>query len=87
MGDHAAVYILQILQTRPPLSDAETQTVLDMLHRSFERPAAIVRSSDRQPTSTLGFLQQLDASTQDFSLKLRIVDTRQFVLAAGWTTP
>jgi len=79
MGDHAAGYILQVLQTRPPLTDAEKQTVLDMLHMAYERPAAI--ASARQPTATLALLQQIDGSTQDFSLKLRVADTKDFVLA------
>lgn len=79
MGDHAAGYILQVLQTRPPLTDAEKQTVLDILHMAYERPAAI--ASARQPTATLALLQQIESSTQDFSLKLRVADTKDFVSA------
>src|ERR1700676_3244042 len=86
MGDQAAVYINQVLQNRPPLTPVEQSTVVDMLHRAFQMPAAI-SPQGRGTAVTVALLDKIAGSTQDFSLRLRIVDTKDFVLAAPLATP
>ena len=88
MGDRAAGYILKILESRAPLSSAEEQIAVDIVHKAYEKPTVIVPASDRLSTSaTLALLQNINDSTQDFSLKLRIADARQFILKAAFETP
>lgn len=82
MGDGAAREAIQILKTRGPLIPTEQQNVVQMMHKAFEMPAAIMHISDRTPTSTLALLGQLSVSTQDPGLQSQIADVQQFVLAA-----
>lgn len=83
MGDRAAVYISEILQSRAPLSPTEQYRVVDMLHRAFEKPAAI-SPSGRQTVATMALLKKIEDPTSDFSLRLRIADARALVLASGY---
>jgi|GEM_PF-4934552 len=80
MGDQAASDVLTIMAGRGPLNAAEQQRVLEILHMAYERPTAIVNTLLRNPQNTLTLLQRLSESTSDFSLKLRIVDTQEFVI-------
>jgi len=82
MGDAAAARIQSILKTRGPLSPTEQQNVVQMLHKAFERPAAITQASNRQPEASLALLQQLADSTTDFAFRLQIEDTKQFIFEA-----
>lgn len=80
MGDHAATYILQVVQTRKNwLSDAEAHTVLDMILKAYETPAAITSMADRGTLSSMILLQRLEASTQDAGVKGRIPLVRQSI--------
>ncbi len=86
MGDSAAVYVNQVLQNRPSLTPREQSIVVDMLHRAFETPAAI-SPQGRGTAATIALLEKIAGSTQDFSLRLRIADTKDFVSAALLATP
>jgi hypothetical protein len=88
MGDRAAGYILKILESRPPLNAAEQQTALDIVQKAYEKPAVIINAADRRSTAaTANLLQVISDSTQDFSVKLRIADIKQSVLATASATP
>jgi hypothetical protein len=80
MGDHAATYILQVLQTRGNrISDAERHTVLDMIRKAYERPAAIASVANRGTLSSMILLQRLEASTDDATVKQRVPQVRKFI--------
>ena len=84
MGDRAAGYILTILKSRAPLNAAEQQTALDIVEKAYEKPAVIINAADRRSTvATESLLQVISDSTQDFSIKLRIADIKQSVLATA----
>ncbi|MBV8845034.1 MAG: hypothetical protein JO307_19685 [Bryobacterales bacterium] len=53
--------------------------VLDMVHQSFENPAAIVNRTNVASQSTTLLLQQLSALPHSFSVAQRVVDTTDFV--------
>jgi hypothetical protein len=80
MGDGAAVEILKVMKTRGALSSNEQNNVVQMIHKAFENPRAIMQSANRTPQASLALLDQLSASTVDFGLKMRIADTKQFAL-------
>ena len=82
MGDGAAIEVQNIMKTRGPLSATEQQNVLQILHKSFELPGAIMKDSNRKPDASLALLQQLSASTTDPAFHGQIVDLRQFILEA-----
>jgi hypothetical protein len=82
LGDQAAVDIMRVLGEKT-LTEAQMPTVLDMLHKAFERPAAIVNHSNRAPRATSFLLQVLDTSAQDQSIKQRIAETKAFVAVAA----
>src|SRR5579862_7479798 len=82
MGDRAPAYILTILKSRAPLNAAEQETALDIIQKAYEKPAVIINAADRRSTvATSNLLQVISDSTQDFSVKLRIADIKQSVLA------
>ena len=86
MGDRAAGYILTILKSRGPLNAAEQQTALDIIQKAYEKPAVVTNAADRRSTvATENLLQIISDSTQDFSVKLRIADVRQAILATAST--
>jgi hypothetical protein len=86
LGDQAAVDIMKVLGENA-LGEAQTPTVLDMLHKAFERPAAIVNHSDRAPKAASFLLRVLDAEAQDQIVKQRIAETREFVADAAASCP
>jgi hypothetical protein len=87
LGDQAAVDIMKVLGTGTP-SEAQVPTILDMLRKAYERPAAILKPSDRQPKAVLFLLQALDSATQNQSIKLNIAQTKEFIAtAAGAVVP
>lgn len=79
MGDETAFYIYTILGKRPPLSPGETQTVLDMVHKSFAIPGAIQNGDDRRPRKSLQLLKMLQATALDQLAKERIVAETTFL--------
>lgn len=84
MGDGAAARVLQILKTRGPLSASEQHNVVQIVHKSFEKPSAIMTPANRtMPVASLALLDQVSAGTQDFALKLEIADAKQFVQDAS----
>ena len=88
MGDRAAKYILKLLQSRPPLNAAEQQTALDIIQKAYEKPQVIISAADRRSTTaTSNLLQLISNSTVDFSVKLRIADLKQSVLATAAAAP
>ncbi len=78
-GDQAAVDLIKIIGVRKPLNETETLTLIEMLRKAFERPAAILAGSDRTPKATLFLLQSLE-STIDPNVRQRIVEARQAIL-------
>jgi hypothetical protein len=86
MGDRTAVYINQILRERGvPLTTAEQYRVVDMLQLSFGSPASVTPPG-RQTKEALALLGQIEAPTQDFSLRLRIVEARKVIDAVSFVT-
>ncbi len=63
------------------LSGVEEHRALEMVHASFERPNLIQDSSDREPRSTLVFLDGLATATQNSETRSMIIETRRFVAA------
>jgi hypothetical protein len=82
MGDGAAIEVQNIMKTRGPLSPTEQQNVLQILHRAFESPGAIMKDSNRKPDVSMALLQQLSGSATDAALQAQIVDTQQFIFEA-----
>jgi hypothetical protein len=82
MGDGAAIEAQNIMKTRGPLSPTEQQNVLQILHKAFELPGAIMKDSNRKPDASMSLLEQLSASTADPAFHGQIVDTRQFIFEA-----
>ena len=83
MGDGAAAEVLSIMKTRGPLSPREQQNVVQIVHKAFERPAAITKVANRtSPQASLELLDRISSATLDFGFKLQIADTRQFVIDA-----
>ncbi|MBN9663531.1 MAG: hypothetical protein J0H49_35360 [Acidobacteria bacterium] len=82
LGDQAAADIIKVIGGGR-LADAQMPTVIDMLHKAYERPAAILNPSDRKPTASLFLLNVLESTTQSDSIKARIGDLRQFLQTAG----
>ena len=81
LGDQAAVDIMKILGGAS-VSDAQMPTILDMLHKAFEVPKAIILIADRQPKASLFLLGALEGYTQDWNLKQRISEMKQGIQAA-----
>jgi hypothetical protein len=82
MGDGAAVSIIRVLGTRPPLTDAETITALEIIQKAYERPEVIFNDADRGTGATLFLLQYLNSLTQDEGIKDQISATRLKVTSA-----
>jgi hypothetical protein len=82
MGDGAAITVQNIMKTRGPLSPTEQQNVLQILHKAFELPGAIIKDPNRKLDASMLLLQQLSASTTDPAFQAQIVDMRQFILEA-----
>jgi hypothetical protein len=83
MGDAAARSVTELLRGRAPLSATEQRNVVDIVHRSFEAPAAIALPTDRKPSSSLALLNRIAAGLQDPSLQPRLLETQQFLASAA----
>ncbi|HEX5431726.1 MAG TPA: hypothetical protein VFW83_07155 [Bryobacteraceae bacterium] len=81
VGNGLAREILGIMATREPLSTTEQGKVLAMIHQAFEEPKAILAPQNRTTQYTFKLLERFDSTTTDFSTRLRITDTRDFVFA------
>ena len=79
MGDEAAVDVIKALASEPSLTVAEQQTVLDIVHMSFEQTASIVELVHRQPLATLFLLQYLGSVASDATTKQRVTEELVFV--------
>jgi hypothetical protein len=82
MGDGAAIEVQNIMKTRGTLSATEQQNGLQILHKAFESPGAIMKDSNRKPDASMLLLQQLSESMTDPAFQAQIVATRQFILEA-----
>jgi len=81
LGDRAAGYILEILKTRNPLTDAEMRTALDIVHKAYEKPRSIMGEANRKSTTaTVTSLQDIGAATQDPAIRSRALDEQIFVM-------
>jgi len=79
MGDEAAFYVSSIMIKRPPLTPAQTLTVLDIIHNSFKRPVFIQSHADRKPQKSLALLKMLQATAVDQIVKERIAAETTFL--------
>jgi hypothetical protein len=79
MGDEAAFHLFSIMITRPPLTPAQTLTVLDIIHNSFKMPAAIRSRADYNPRSSLALLKIIQATAVDQIVKERIAAETTFL--------
>jgi hypothetical protein len=79
MGDEAAFFVYSIMNTRPPLTAAQTLTVLDIIHNSFKRPVAIQNPAERKPEKSLVLLKMLQATAVDQIVKERIAAETTFL--------
>ncbi|WP_321474652.1 hypothetical protein [uncultured Paludibaculum sp.] len=78
LGDQAAADIVKILGDGT-LREAQVPIILDMLHKAFERPAAILRPNDRTPGATLFLLRTIAVSSHDPAITQRIEELRQLL--------
>jgi hypothetical protein len=79
MGDDAAFYLQSIMGTMPPLTTAQTLTVLDIIHNSFKMPAKIQSIGDRNPKKSLALLNMIQATAVDQFVKERIAVETTFL--------
>ena len=79
MGDEAAFHLYSIMITRPPLTPAQTLTVLDIIHNSFKNPAFIQNDADRKPEKSLALLKIIQATAVDQAVKERIAAETTFL--------
>ena len=86
MGDDAAVQVLALVESRPPLSAAQMQTAMDIVHKAFARPRAIPPEK-RKPTSALKLLQVFQATATDQLVKERIAAETNYLNAVPQIVP
>ena len=79
MGDETAFYLSGIIWKMPPLTVAQTLTVLDIIHNSFKSPVFIRSYADRKPDRSLALLQMLQATAVDQIVKERIATETTFL--------
>jgi hypothetical protein len=79
MGDEAAFHLYTIMITMPPLTAAQTLTVLDIIHNSFKAPVFIQSHADRKPNKSLALLKMLQATAVDQVVKERIATETTFL--------
>ena len=58
MGDEAARDITLTLSATTPLTAAQMQTAMDIVHKAFTFPYFIQSAADRKPTASLALLQK-----------------------------
>lgn len=83
MGDEASTDVLKILGTNPSLTSEQQKTVLDIVHMSFEHPAAILNPADKKPLAATFLLRFLRNTTQDEAVKARVTTELEFVQKAA----
>jgi hypothetical protein len=79
MGDEAAVLLIKALgSTQPPAkwTDAQKQTVLEIVSKAFEKPSQITNPSNLRPDATNFLLNMLEQETEDAEMKLQISQVR-----------
>lgn len=79
MGDEAAFHLFSIMSARPPLTPAQTLTVLDIIHNSFKMPASSRNRGDYNPRSSLALLKIIQATAADQLVKERIAAETTFL--------
>jgi hypothetical protein len=79
MGDETAFYLFGIIWKSPPLTVAQTVTVLDIIHNSFKSPVFIRSHADRKPEKSLALLKMLQATAVDQAVKERIAAETTFL--------
>jgi len=79
MGDEAAFHLFSIMITRPPLTPAQTLTVLDIIHNSFKDPVFIQSHADRKPEKSQALLRIIQATAVDQIVKERIAAETNFL--------
>lgn len=87
MGDEAAADVLTILSTSPPLTAAQTQTALDIVHKAFADPGAILAGTNRKPVAALALLQKFQATATDQLVKERIATETNYLNAVPQVIP
>jgi hypothetical protein len=68
LGDSFGFVAIQTLGDQPVLTASGARALLSLVRLSFARPAAIKRTSDRSPQSTLKLLDLLQSYTGDDSV-------------------
>jgi hypothetical protein len=79
MGDETAFFLSGLIGSRPPLTPAQTLTVLDLIHNSFKKPAFIRSHADRKPEKSLALLKMLQTTAVDQTVKERIATETTFL--------
>ena len=79
MGDETAFFLSGLIGSRPPLTPAQTLTVLDLIHNSFKKPAFIRSHADRKPEKSLALLKVLQTTAVDQTVKERIATETTFL--------
>lgn len=79
MGDETAFFLYGLIVSQPPLTPAQTLTVLDLIHNSFKNPVLIRSHADRKPEKSLHLLRLLQATAVDQIVKERIATETTFL--------
>jgi hypothetical protein len=79
MGDETAFHLSYILSKRPLRTPAQTIRVLEMIHKSFSRPEAIVDASNLNPKMSLQLLKMIEATATDQMVKEGIAAEQAFL--------
>jgi hypothetical protein len=79
MGDEAAFYVSVVMSEMPPLTTAQTLTVLDIIHNSFKQMDAIQNTAYRNPKASLAMLKRIQATAVDQTVKERIAAETTFL--------
>lgn len=87
MGDEAARDMLLIIGSAPPLSAAQMQTAMDIIHKAFTLPYFIQSAADRKPVASLALLQKFQTTATDQLVKTRIAVENNFLNAVPTTFP
>lgn len=82
MGDEVAVDVLKTLSASPSMMPTSTPSVLDIIHRAFEKPGSIIEPANRRPQAATFLLQYLNSTTADEAIKQRITKETAFVQAS-----
>lgn len=72
MGDEAAVDVIKALGPGAGATPARVESALDIIHKAFEHPEAILNPVDREPRAAMFLLQYFASTSDDQSLQERI---------------